>query len=121
LTIREAGRRGGEATLAKHGRAHFVEAGRRGALALSADALAEAARRGGRARQGETHALPGLKAARERAGLTRRALSKLAGLGKDAASYLERGNRASAGTITKLAGALGVDRAVLLWGDKPPD
>jgi DNA-binding XRE family transcriptional regulator len=117
LTLREAGRIGGERTLARHGRAHFVAAGRKGGAALSAEAHAEAGRKGGRARHGETHALLGLKAARERAGLSRLALSKAAGLNRDTVRLLELGNRASAGTISKLGAALGVDPAVLKAAD----
>jgi DNA-binding XRE family transcriptional regulator len=116
LTIREAGRRGGERTLARHGREHFAEMGRKGGASLSFDQHSAAGAKGGRATWGETHPLPGLKAARRRAGLSQRALAERSGLSRDTVGALELRGRASAGTIAKLAAALGVGEAALLGG-----
>ena len=59
--------------------------------------------------------LPGLRAARQRAGLTQRELARLAGVGKGTVSELEVGRRGCyPRTIRKLAEALGAKVADLM-------
>ena len=60
-------------------------------------------------------ALPGLRAARRRSGLTQRGLARAAGVGKGTVSELETGRRgAYARTTRRLASALGTEVADLI-------
>lgn len=118
MTKSEAGRLGVRATLERHGRGHYAAAGRLGGSAvrqsLGAAHLAAIGATGRASRYRDARPLPGLRAARQRAGLSRAALARLAGLDTSYLGTIERGANAMPETRARLAAALGVDGVVLV-------
>jgi DNA-binding XRE family transcriptional regulator len=96
--MREIGRLGGRATLAKHGREHLAELERKNVRAVHAT----------------YRAMPNLWLVRADAGLTQNELARRAGLANGShVSRIERGAKAAPTTVARLAAALGVDEGAL--------